>query len=742
MPPAKLHAFLQCWLFFGLLHEVLGDLYRHHDFVSTVLKGEEERTIVSTANLLSRLEVWESQVIRDRKSTMALIAYPESNEELKFHLASVAELIGYAVNKACDVAWTDSPSRSLLPRTWYRIPSVSFKKSVLLEWSNCCPSQVQMLLEDFGSPQALSFVASCYQEDHAHASCSENRCRAGDSDSGRLPRHVKESCDCESLRIDEDLLVDCLRSGRLPLLRLEQDLNLDKMSIEVVPSSDSTSYVALSHVWADGLGNPTETALPRCQLARVKTFINNLDFGYVDSSTLPNYPEHASKLLLWCDSLCCPVISPEGKNMALRQMYRTYDKATIVLVLDQDLIAPRGGRKSVDEACIRTATSRWMTRLWTLQEGALPARENKLWFQFAKTALPAWSLYDHMAKIQETDISRRGVMHGASNRFHTFTSLFDRSTWMNESSHFPNVMRGLMYRSVTVPSDEPLIIATLLGLDLSPILASATPKRMSALWRMLGTSQHGINKFILFHMGAKIHERGFRWALQSILPTDNHYFIPLPTGEDDRGSLATDCNAKGLVVGYKGYWYYLKHRLHNEPDCPPALEEMHATISRLSEPWILYGGSDSHFPDNKGYHGLLVEIATDQELQSKGTTCAEIKSQVSFCTIPPELTQICEAAYCLAQELAVSDASRRCEDLAVGPLSPDNPVHREAFKDLDLEVQRLSRSPLAIEALAATGNPIDEQEIARLAEYIERVYRGMYLYIEEFAPGNEKWCVD
>lgn len=71
-----------------------------------------------------------------------------------------------------------------------------------------------------------------------------------------------------------------------------------------------------------------------------------------------------------------------------------------------------------------------------------------------------------------------------------------------------DIMRGLEYRSVTVPSDEPLIIATLLGLDLSPILAASNPaKRMNILWRMLGTSSPGIDKHILFHMGPKIHER-------------------------------------------------------------------------------------------------------------------------------------------------------------------------------------------------------------------------------------------
>ena len=107
--------------------------------------------------------------------------------------------------------------------------------------------------------------------------------------------------------------------------------------MEVVASTDSTAYVALSHVWADGLGNSEETALPRCQLSRLKAWIDTLDPEWEDGSTPPDHSGDKPELLLWCDSLCCPVMSPEGKNMALRQMYRPYDEAAAVLVLDRSL---------------------------------------------------------------------------------------------------------------------------------------------------------------------------------------------------------------------------------------------------------------------------------------------------------------------------------------------------------------------------------------------------------------------
>lgn len=801
LPSAKLQSFLQNWLFFGLLNEVLGDLYRHDDFVTTFLDNEVEKTIITTANLLSRLEKWEAKITQDSDSLIAmyehiarclylayaclLIEYPALDNDLKFHLASVAEFLGYAASKACNVEWSDTPRLSLMPRDWCRTVSEHFRNSVLLERSNCCPSQTQMLIQVFRSPQALAFVAGCFHEDgfqSHHASCDRNKCQAGDSvTSGQVTRHVRDSCGCKFLRVDEDLLADCLKKGCLPLLRLKEDTSSDKMTIEVVASTESTSYVALSHVWADGLGNPTATALPRCQLSRLKSLMDNLDFKYLDTSFASEQPEDAPEMLLWCDTLCCPVVSRKAKNMALRQMYRTYNEASVVLVLDRSLISHHFSGTSVDEACVRIAVSRWMMRLWTLQEGALAARKNKLWFQFSKTALPVSTLYRYLSKVSDTDIQRRGIIGGVIMRFHTFTNLFDVQSSENQGAKMRNIMRGLFYRSVTVPSDEPLIIATLLALDLSPILAAKPAKRMNALWRIIGTSPSGVDRYILFHMGPKIHERGLRWAPRSFLSPDSLSTIPIPGEGENRGFLAADRNAKGLVVelaglrisvakpakglpkhlaGFdsiprndtyrhglwlkdcQGRWYFLTHRLLRPLDHAPAVEEPYAVISRLSTPWILYDGSSSPIPDNtKSHRGLLVkeekeQKANKQQSPSNELTCVAIKSQVAFQHVPAEMNQICQAAYRLAQDLASSAAGRRLESART------DADYREALQDFYLEAQRLSRSPFAINALAKSGNGADERGINMLGEYMKRMYRGIYLRIEEYAPGDRRWCVD
>ncbi len=72
VPSAELEPLLQNWLFFGLLNEVLGDLYRHEDYVTTLLDGESEKTIVTTANLIIRLQDWEAKITQDKDSLTAV----------------------------------------------------------------------------------------------------------------------------------------------------------------------------------------------------------------------------------------------------------------------------------------------------------------------------------------------------------------------------------------------------------------------------------------------------------------------------------------------------------------------------------------------------------------------------------------------------------------------------------------------------------------------------------------------
>ena len=111
--------------------------------------------------------------------------------------------------------------------------------------------------------------------------------------------------------------------------------------------------------------NPTLSSASQLFLAAVppaelEPFLQNwLFFGeYLETSIALGHPEDTPKILLWYDILCCPGVSREAQSMALRQMYRSYDEASIILVLDRSSTSHRVGGVTVDEVCLRIAASR------------------------------------------------------------------------------------------------------------------------------------------------------------------------------------------------------------------------------------------------------------------------------------------------------------------------------------------------------------------------------------------------
>lgn len=219
------------------------------------------------------------------------------------------------------------------------------------------------------------------------------------------------------------------------------------------------------------------------------------------------------------------------------------------------------------------------------------------------------------------------------------------------------------------------------------------------------------------------------------LPKQAAGFDSLPENNPDRRNIP--------MRDHHGRWYMLKHHLYGEPDCPPDLEAMCTTVSRLSRPWILYRGSNSLLPESgEAHRGLLIEAADKQLSRSDDFTCVELTSHIAFGHVPTEMNQLCQAAYSLAQELDSTAAASHMREWESVSQDLANPAYRETLQAMDLEIDRLSRSPIALEALAASGNSIDERGFTRINEYTERFYRGLYLHLEEYAPATRKWCVD
>ena len=147
------------------------------------------------------------------------------------------------------------------------------------------------------------------------------------------------------------MLKNILSKEQIPILRLkmtDQGLELD-----VVASSPKIRYIAISHVWADGLGNPHRNDLKACQLKYLWDCLKNL------------YAKSRSKMgsiYVWIDTLCCP-LEPQLQTKALGLTRETYSCAAAVLVLDAELEMTASSKLDHLEILHRIALSTWMTRL-------------------------------------------------------------------------------------------------------------------------------------------------------------------------------------------------------------------------------------------------------------------------------------------------------------------------------------------------------------------------------------------
>ena len=82
-------------------------------------------------------------------------------------------------------------------------------------------------------------------------------------------------------------------------------------------------YVAISHVWIDGLGNPNANSLPVCQLACLRHLLEevlgnfNRDLSHIDN--IHRNPEKSPRPLFWLYTLLRPAGPPEHKKLSLQK---------------------------------------------------------------------------------------------------------------------------------------------------------------------------------------------------------------------------------------------------------------------------------------------------------------------------------------------------------------------------------------------------------------------------------------
>jgi hypothetical protein len=291
----------------------------------------------------------------------------------------------------------------------------------------CLPQALQICRShDYSVVNYLSFLRQRARSHVSHATCmNASKCVANNVqlDDSYVTRHVNEDCQCELRHVSKAQLVGCILEGSIPIVCLETDT----AEITIVKWNPSMDFTAISHVWSDGLGNPSANALPWCQLRQLGNFIRfqNIDESKwhvrMIASVRGGYQSGRQRLsnkkvLFWMDTLCIPVqrhnsqAFAELKANAIDQMALIYASASQVLVLDSGLAeiestTASDGSTNDDEIAAHILCSAWMTRAWTLQEGVL-ARSRR--FQLLNTSriIGFETRSEHSLKMNSQSLAR------------------------------------------------------------------------------------------------------------------------------------------------------------------------------------------------------------------------------------------------------------------------------------------------------------------------------------------------
>lgn len=328
-----------------------------------------------------------------------------------------------------------------------------------------------------------------------HVECTDTKCIAYQVTSEYQPMHVHGNyCDpllCPFIEAETDKLSSLLRRGATPVISVcSMENDSQELMIDIKSSTLVKQYVAISHVWSDGLGNPDSNAMYRCQLLNIQKMVNLL--GVMIGSSKPVH--------FWIDTLCIPVHDVQDRRCALNNMARYYSDASCVLVLDADLMACSTAISS-NEFLMRMCLSTWMRRLWTLQEGIL-AKE--LW-------APVRGGISSINRLVSSFSCQQSVADIYAYAPCVTFGIIAKTT--DKTELLLNISIIAHRRSTSKTDDESICLAHLLGLDVGPIIGLTHSKRMEKIWASL----QKIPLSVLRLRCPRLSTPGFRWAPETLI---------------------------------------------------------------------------------------------------------------------------------------------------------------------------------------------------------------------------------
>jgi hypothetical protein len=511
-------SFFQAWLYFGLLDEFItwkeNETIRAEDFY----RFEGGLPVLSTALLLEYLELWRDDmlhmpestrrsrqmratvVLRDAKmiiSERIANASPQSGWYIDRRLSTSFMILGETLSWAMQqleihvgasiAGWTGHLDDGWGPS------SLVFDRLREQGW---CPYSISMLRGMLKNNVSGLYYASTYPTSPDqrlglnHNRCTDRVCSAKYLVDGRYEmRHVMADCTCSFIGPNVRDVLRVLDSDGIPLLYYQGSFESGNAKLQVKKFEQGMKYVVISHVWADGLGNPEGNGMVTCQIQRLTQLAGKL----LDFSGGP--------VFFWIDTLLIPTDEQYKayRKKAIRQMHDIYAKAYKTIVLDGDLVKHRVGPDYIETA-MRITICGWMQRLWTLQEGVM---SRSIYFLFQ----------NGLQDIEDLDLNypaaaARSSVAGAARAF--YSNLLRPHNLVDhvDTKRISAMWKAMQWRQTAKSDDETMAVATILNVDPEELVNCNEENRMMVLLKNMPE----IPSAFIFLPGRRLTMKGFRWA--------------------------------------------------------------------------------------------------------------------------------------------------------------------------------------------------------------------------------------
>ena len=531
--------FVQAWLYFGLLNEILYSSYHEEDWIVDGRISSGRLPAVVSARHKRILEMGVTLNAGEFSPVYGIHYVSPTDGEQNRVYGLIREALHFCdqLDEPWDVlGWCETLlavriligrlsmlaniTPSIVGAKLQNTPSIALLWEHMVQRRSWCPHQVQHILTRV-SHEVLYYLANLGRRERLgidHKQCQHHdRCVANNiKDDSYSATHTTVDCDCASIEAPATKMHSILREGGIPVVKYQEDSNGDPY-LDYVEATPGAKYTAISHLWADGIGNPSGQSIPRCQLKR-------LAFRVARSNALVRKRKvsmqlRASTLYFWFDVYCVPITARDTshllssefdeqaemqklKAIALARMTASYSWAQYVLVLDSEL-ANFSSRRSIKELVARVAVCNWNTRCWTYQEFALGHRVVVYFLDgpevlfdgrlFNKSSFRWSDLWPGSSQNENQLEEIRDIVqliHPTEEHRSTLRFSSERRTlrWKvgtpDRPEAFTSLCNTLNQKNSTKPDDIFDILANLLGLSPAELSAMTPRDRVKA---MLGT---------------------------------------------------------------------------------------------------------------------------------------------------------------------------------------------------------------------------------------------------------------